>query len=197
MRRHCSVELLRFIQQVGKYQEQPQLLDPLLEGIVTPLTALLRAAAEDPPAADLLRVRAVARLLWQLSIVRWANEALQLLLVNSMAVQPQRAQGGGATGHLAWQLTFVCPLAMPAPLPRRGYKTVLRFFPNDVPSFEPVVALLSHVDVAQQRRLESATGAPRLEDGAGFWEVQVRPGFSEGGAHFEHVKSSLFKAMDT
>ncbi|KAL4422042.1 hypothetical protein ABPG77_004858 [Micractinium sp. CCAP 211/92] len=113
----------RFAQIVGKYQEQPQLLDPLLEGIVTPLTALLRAAAENPPAADLPRVRAVARLLWQLSIVR-------------------------------------------------GYKTVLRFFPNDVPSFEPVVALLSHVDAAQQRRSELAAGAPRLDDGAGFWEVQ-------------------------
>lgn len=56
--------------QVGKYQEQPQLLDPLLEGLVGPLTALLRAAAEDPGAADLRRVRGVARLLWQLSVVR-------------------------------------------------------------------------------------------------------------------------------
>lgn len=60
-------------QQVSKYQEQPQLLDPLLEGVVAPLAALLRAAAEDPPAADLRRVRAIARLLWQLSVVRWAS----------------------------------------------------------------------------------------------------------------------------
>lgn len=58
---------------MSKYQEQPQLLDPLLEGVVAPLAALLRAAAEDPPAADLRRVRAIARLLWQLSVVRWAS----------------------------------------------------------------------------------------------------------------------------
>ena len=64
---HCS----SVHPQVCKYQEQPQLLDPLLEGIVHPLTALLRAAAEAPEAADLRRVHGVARLLWQLSVVRW------------------------------------------------------------------------------------------------------------------------------
>lgn len=56
--------------QVGKYQEQPQLLDPLLEGVVQPLTALLRAAAAEPAAADLGAVRGVSRMLWQLSMVR-------------------------------------------------------------------------------------------------------------------------------
>lgn len=60
---------------MGKYQEQPQLLDPLLEGLVQPLTALLRAAAEDPPAADLARVRSISRLLWQLSVVRCGVQA--------------------------------------------------------------------------------------------------------------------------
>ena len=59
--------------QLSKYQEQAQLLDPLLEGIVQPLTALLRAAAADPQAADLGRVRGVSRLLWQLSVVRWGD----------------------------------------------------------------------------------------------------------------------------
>ncbi|KAL4443777.1 hypothetical protein ABPG75_011514 [Micractinium tetrahymenae] len=113
----------RFAQIVGKYQEQPQLLDPLLEGVVAPLTALLRTAADDPAAADLPRVRAIARLLWQLSVVR-------------------------------------------------GYKTVLRFFPNDVASFEPVVALLAHIDAAQQRQLEAAVAALRLDDGQGLWEAQ-------------------------
>ena len=63
--------------------------------------------------------------------------------------------------------------AVPAPLPRRGYKTVLRFFPKDVPSFEPVVGLLVHIDAQQQRQLEAAAGALRLEDGAGLWEAQV------------------------
>jgi hypothetical protein len=58
-------------EQVSKYQEQPQLLDPLLEDAVQPLTTLLRAAAADPAAADLQRVRGVSRLLWQLSVVRW------------------------------------------------------------------------------------------------------------------------------
>ena len=63
----------RHLRQVGKYQEQPQLLDPLLEGLVAPLTALLRAAADQPAAADLRCVRGVSRLLWQLSVVRRAH----------------------------------------------------------------------------------------------------------------------------
>ena len=65
--------------QVSKYQEQPQLLDPLLEDTVQPLTALLRAAAAEPAAADLQRVRGVSRLLWQLSVVRWAPPGTLLL----------------------------------------------------------------------------------------------------------------------
>lgn len=58
--------------QVSKYQEQSQLLDPLLEGLVQPLAALLRTAAAEPAAADLGVVRGVSRLLWQLSVVRCA-----------------------------------------------------------------------------------------------------------------------------
>lgn len=51
---------------------------------------------------------------------------------------------------------------------------MLRFFPNDVASFEPVVALLVHLDdVERQQRQEG--GAPRLEDGQGLWEAQARP----------------------
>lgn len=64
---------------------------------------------------------------------------------------------------------------MPIPLPSRGYKTVLRFFPNDVPSFEPVVALLTHIDAVQQRQRGPAAEALRLGDGAGLWEAQVGP----------------------
>lgn len=55
---------------VSKYQEQAQLLDPLLEGIIQPLAAILRTQAAEPHAAELMRVRGVSRLLWQLSVVR-------------------------------------------------------------------------------------------------------------------------------
>ena len=64
--------------------------------------------------------------------------------------------------------------------PRRGYKTVLRFFPNDVACFEPVVGLLVTADVAQ-RQLE-AGAALRLDDGAGLWEALVGgAGVAAGG----------------
>jgi hypothetical protein len=52
----------------------------------------------------------------------------------------------------------------------RGYKTVLRFFPNDVASFEPVVALLVHLDQLDQQQHSEL----RLEgDGKGLWEAQA------------------------
>lgn len=73
-----------------------------------------------------------------------------------------------------WTSTTSSPVcAMPIPLPSRGYKTVLRFFPNDVPSFEPVVALLTHIDAVQHRQRGPAAEALRLGDGAGLWEAQV------------------------
>ncbi|KAL4858426.1 Tubulin-folding cofactor D [Chlorella vulgaris] len=119
----------RFAQIVSKYQEQAQLLDPLLEGAVQPLAALLRTMAADPPTADLASVRGVSRLLWQLSVVR-------------------------------------------------GYKTVLRFFPNDVASFEPVVALLLHLD---QREQAAATDSLlRLDEGHSLWEAQASSAGQQG-----------------
>ena len=57
----------------------------------------------------------------------------------------------------------------------RGYKTVLRFFPNDVASFEPVVSLLAHLDrqEQQQRAAAAASAALRLEQGESLWEAQA------------------------
>ena len=117
--------------QVTKYQEQPQLLDPLLESVVGPLAQLLSQlarerssvasnAAADAPAAGgevLGRVGAVARLLWVVATVR-------------------------------------------------GHKTVVRFFPNDVASFEPAVALLLALDAA-------AAGArpAGFDDPGSCWEA--------------------------
>lgn len=48
--------------QVGKYQEQSQLLDPHLEDIIKPLAAALREEAARADSADLDRVQAVSRL---------------------------------------------------------------------------------------------------------------------------------------
>lgn len=70
--------------------------------------------------------------------------------------------------------------------PCRGYKTVLRFFPNDVACLEPVVALLVHLDALASPALAAApadggssgsSGAaaavPRLDSGAqSLWEAQ-------------------------
>lgn len=69
----------------------------------------------------------------------------------------------------------------------RGYKTVLRFFPNDVACFEPVVALLVHLDTLASPALAAApadgssgsvaAAVPRLDSGAqSLWEAQVCTG---------------------
>lgn len=57
--------------QVTKYQEQAQLLDPLLEGLVQPLAGLLHRFALDPAAADPAAVTDASRFLWLLATVRW------------------------------------------------------------------------------------------------------------------------------
>lgn len=58
--------------QLDKYQEQPQLLDPYLEGIVMPLSALLRTAAT-APAPDMEAAHSVSRLLWVAATVRYVQ----------------------------------------------------------------------------------------------------------------------------
>lgn len=65
----------------------------------------------------------------------------------------------------------------------RGYKTVLRFFPNDVACLEPVVALLVHLDALASPALaaapadgsgSAAAAVPRLDSGAqSLWEAQA------------------------
>lgn len=107
--------------QLTKYQEQSQLLDPLLDGLVKPLARLLAdlAPAVDPAALPPGTLHAVARLLWQLSIVR-------------------------------------------------GYKAVLRFFPNEVAYFETVVQLLAQLEAASC----GTTAQCSSLDGQGLWEAQ-------------------------
>ena len=52
---------------------------------------------------------------------------------------------------------------------------MLRFFPNDVASFEPVVALLRHLEDLQQQRGAAAASVPRIDDGTtSLWEAQAR-----------------------
>jgi len=85
--------------QVAHYQEQPQLLDQVLEGLVKPLAGLLLSLAGHGSVRDndediTNRFARSSRFLWQLSVVR-------------------------------------------------GYKIVLRFFPNEVAALEPVVDMLT------------------------------------------------------
>lgn len=61
--------------QCSKYQEQPRLLDPHLEALLAPLTAVLRAAARQaaggPASPELLAsAQRAARLLHQLALLR-------------------------------------------------------------------------------------------------------------------------------
>lgn len=61
---------LQLVPQLTKYQEQPQLLDGSLEGIVQPLAVLLRQAAVSSTAQDTARVQGVCRMLHVLVSVR-------------------------------------------------------------------------------------------------------------------------------
>jgi hypothetical protein len=53
----------------------------------------------------------------------------------------------------------------------RGYKTVLRFLPNEVAAVEPAVALLSFL-VSQQQQQNARAGGIAATDGVKNWEAQ-------------------------
>lgn len=57
--------------QLDEYREQSELLDPLLERLVSPLAVVLRAAAAAGPAShDLAGLRGASRLLWAVATTR-------------------------------------------------------------------------------------------------------------------------------
>ncbi len=62
---------MSLLPQLDEYREQSELLDPLLEGLVAPLTEVLRAAAMASAVGDnLCGMRGVSRLLWTLASTR-------------------------------------------------------------------------------------------------------------------------------
>lgn len=114
----------RFSAIVSRYQEQPQLLDPILEPLVTPLANLLQTTIPDTLEIDVYeykRLCSISRFLWQLSSVR-------------------------------------------------GYKTVVRFMPNEVAAFEPAVRLLQISTNAPKLGLNQSNGLG--EQGQGEWEAR-------------------------
>ena len=104
---------------MSKYQEQSQLLDPLLEGLVQPLARLLGEYAQHPDSADLAAVRDVSQYLRHLASVRYAVGGVHPLFLE---------QQGTSTGcRLApvspvWGLLSGCKqahLCSPLPCPQR------------------------------------------------------------------------------
>jgi tubulin-specific chaperone D len=106
-----SAELFpRFSRIIMHYQEQPQLLDPVLESLVCPLTKALLSIAFLPAKGDATSVPVLPHTFDRDRLVH--------------------------TTRFLWQLASV-----------RGYKTIVRFMPNDVAIFEPVVGLLEAVSL--------------------------------------------------
>ena len=114
--------------QLEKYQEQSQLLDPCLEGIIVPLSQLLRKQAV-ASAADLELTNALCRMLMVAANVRCshATNLLQLPLCHA-----HRQWGSACTAKLS-------------PCLGRGSKVVVKFFPHDAADLEPVANFMLHL----------------------------------------------------
>ncbi|KAG7672803.1 hypothetical protein Ndes2437B_g02789 [Nannochloris sp. 'desiccata'] len=112
----------RFQKLITHYQEQPQLLDPVLEPLVRPLAALILQISHP---------------------------------IESFSTDVERQTRVYAISRYIWQIASV-----------RGYKTVLKFLPNEVTAVEPSVALLAFLVSEQQRA--RGTG----DEGMKNWEAQ-------------------------
>ncbi len=120
--------------QCGKYQEQPQLLDPHLEGILSPLTDVLRRAARAAAAvgadsadataaatADLASSQRVCRLLQLLATLRGAKTVAKFFPHGAADLEPalallrasdasRGARGEDPEGTGAWEVRCCAPL---------------------------------------------------------------------------------------
>eukprot|EP00854_Cymbomonas_tetramitiformis_P010531 gene10531-12462_t len=81
-------EYKRFKQILDRYQEQPQLLDPHIEGMVTPLTAALRELASETETIDLSSVQRVSHAVHILSTVRGHKTIAQFFPHEAADVEP-------------------------------------------------------------------------------------------------------------
>ena len=118
--------------QLQKYQEQCHLLDPLLEQLVAPLSALLRTFAAEESGANLASVQSISCLLWTIVTVRCGE--LQIAQGYLYVV---------STHTVLWAMRGSTTLQDGC---RRGHKTVMRFFPNQAADLEPVLALLARLN---------------------------------------------------
>ena len=115
------------------YQEQPQLLDPVLESLVRPLATLLLDIAQP---------------------------------LDTFSKDPNAQARLSAVSCLLWQLASV-----------RGYKTVLKFFPNEVSAVEPSVALLDFLSSTEGASLATGGGGSidqqdGIDSTKSNWEAQ-------------------------
>lgn len=102
----CTAYYLLCLLQLTKYQEQPQLLDGHLEGIVQPLAVLLRRTALSSTAQDTGSVQDICRLLHVLISVRgyktvvrfFPHEASDLERVLQVSLCDVRSRGAVRTG---------------------------------------------------------------------------------------------------
>jgi hypothetical protein len=91
---------LQLAPQLTKYQEQPQLLDGSLEGIVQPLAVLLRQAAVASTAQDTARVQGVCRMLHVLVSVRGYKTVVRFFPHEAADLERVLLVGAGACGSV-------------------------------------------------------------------------------------------------
>ena len=72
--------------QLSRYQEQPQLLDPHLSGIVEPLAGVLRGSAGAGAPEDLAVIQGISSLLWAVATIRSAS--CRLCMSRSLSTGP-------------------------------------------------------------------------------------------------------------
>jgi len=81
----------RFSQIISKYTEQSQLLDPLLEQLVSPLALVLVDISSSPTshaAENIAKAAPIGRLLWQLGIVRGPKIILRFFPNDAACLEP-------------------------------------------------------------------------------------------------------------
>ena len=84
-------EVQRFAAALGKYQEQPTLLDPLLGDLAGPLVAALRGAAREGGPAGVVAAGAPGRMLYALAVVRGPKTVARFLPHEAADLEPALA----------------------------------------------------------------------------------------------------------
>ena len=136
-------DMARVASYLEKHQEQPELLDPYLEGILTPLVARMRQHANNDVLEDVSKVLYVlVKVRGYKTVGEWLTKHGQRAAAHCLYHCASSWLPPGVSSAFACRFFWSTPPTLAAALSLPGLALAVKFFPHETVDLEPVFHLL-------------------------------------------------------